>query len=67
MKLKVHLLAAVSLAIFGLLLLLLSFFTPPIGNIDNSVLVAVGEVFTFSGSVMGIDYKYKCKNVNSVN
>lgn len=52
---------AVSLTIFGLLLVLMGFFTPPKGIIDNSVLVAIGEVFTFAGSILGIDYKYRFK------
>ena len=49
------------LAISGLVLLFLSFFVPPTGIIHSSVLAAVGEVFTFSGALIGIDYSYKLK------
>ena len=52
---------AFALAVFGVLLIVLSFFVPPMGVIHTSVLAAIGEVFTFSGSIMGIDYNYKYK------
>ena len=32
------------------------------GVIDNSVLIAFGEILTFVGSLFGIDYHYKYKN-----
>lgn len=43
----------------GLGLLFVGFFVPPLGEIDSSVLVAYGEVSTFSGSLLGIDYRYR--------
>lgn len=60
-KLNVQLWVSVCLALFGVLLITSSFFVPPMGQIHGSVLAAVGEVFTFSGSLMGIDYHYKAK------
>ena len=57
-----QLVMAVVLATFGLVLMVVSFFVPPLGVIDSSVLVATGEVFTFSGSLMGIDYHYRYKS-----
>ena len=65
MKLRLQLIMSVVLASFGLILMMLSFFVPPMGVIDSSVLVATGEVFTFSGSLMGIDYHYKLKSKTS--
>ena len=59
MKTTVQLIAAISLCLFGLALMIVSFVLPPQGVIDSSVLVATGEVFTFGGALMGIDYKYK--------
>lgn len=56
---NLQLITATVLVIFGIALLTVSFFVPPQGVIDNSVLVAGGEVFTFSGALLGIDYKYK--------
>lgn len=60
-KMTVQLWLGVCLAIIGILLLWVSFFVPPAGIIDASVLAAVGEVFTFSGALIGIDYTYKYK------
>ena len=35
------------------------FTVPPLGVIDSSVLVAYGEVMTFAGALLGLDYKYR--------
>lgn len=51
----------VCLVVVGVALLWTSFFVAPLGVIDASVLAAVGEVFTFSGALIGIDYTYKYK------
>lgn len=53
----------VCLVIVGVLLLWTSFFVHPLGIIDASVLAAVGEVFTFAGALIGIDYTYKYKTI----
>ena len=50
---------AVTITLAGLVLLFCSFFAPPKGEIHPSVLAAIGEVFTFAGAVLGIDYRYK--------
>lgn len=60
-KTNIQLILGFSLAIFGIILLVISFFVPPLGVIDASVLAAIGEVFTFSGALIGIDYHYKAK------
>lgn len=62
MKLKLQLALAIILALSGLILIAVSFYVPPMGVIDSSVLAAVGEVFTFSGSLVGIDAHYSYKN-----
>lgn len=49
------------LTVFGCGLLVAGMILPPLGIIDSSVLIAVGEVFTFSGSVLGINTTYKSK------
>lgn len=54
------------LAIIGVVLLFISFFVPPMGVIDASVLAAIGEVFTFSGALIGIDYSYKYKSIKYI-
>ena len=44
-----------------------SLFIPPVGIIDASVLAAVGEVLTFSGALVGIDYTYRFKSFKESN
>lgn len=65
-KMTIQLWLGVALASFGVILIIASFLCPPVGVIDVSVLAAIGEVFTFSGSLIGIDYHYKMKN-NEIN
>lgn len=58
---EIKLILATILVISGLVLLFLGFYQIPIGEIDNSVLVAFGETSTFAGSLFGIQSieKYK--------
>lgn len=62
-KMTIQLWLGVCLVIVGVLLLWTSFFVHPLGIIDASVLAAVGEVFTFAGALIGIDYTYKYKTI----
>lgn len=39
----------------------LGFYTEPPGQIHDSVLIAYGQVSTFAGALLGIDYSYKYK------
>lgn len=64
-RMRMQLILAGVLAIFGIVLFLCSFIVPPTGIIDSSVLVAGGEVFTFSGSLIGIDVRAKMKYIAS--
>lgn len=50
---------ASGLSVVGLILLFMGLYFPPTGRIDASVLVAYGEVMTFSGALFGIDYHYR--------
>lgn len=54
-----------TLAIFGMIMLLIGLFCPPIGAIEPSVLAAYGEVSTFSAALIGIDalYKYNYRKI----
>ena len=45
----------------GITLLFSGFWIDPQGLIDNSVLVAFGEISTFAGALFGVDYSYKLK------
>jgi hypothetical protein len=54
-----QLILAVSLCVFGGILLMAGFICPPMGEIHHSVLIAFGEILTFAGSLIGIDYHYR--------
>ncbi len=56
---NIQLTLAVMLSLAGMVLLFLGFYSPPVGQISPSVLVAFGEVSTFSGALLGIDYHYR--------
>ena len=58
-KLTIQIILSVILIFAGLTLLFFGFFTPPQGDISNSVLVAYGEVSTFAWALIGVDYSYK--------
>ena len=45
--------------LLGVLLLFCSFYAPPEGEISPSVMVAFGEICTFAGALMGLDYKWR--------
>ena len=61
MKKNFQLILSVVLCGFGVLLLVAGFVAPPVGEIHHSILIAFGEILTFSGSLIGIDYKYRYK------
>ena len=52
---------AVMLVIFGVVLISVAFFVPPTGVIDPTVLTAFGEILTFAGAIIGIDYRHRVK------
>lgn len=58
-KHTLQLLTSVALVVFGCILITLGFSVDPIGEIHPSVLTAFGEILTFAGAVIGVDYKYK--------
>ena len=58
---KIQLITAIVMCLFGGTLLVAGFVVPPVGEIHHSVLIAFGEILTFSGSLVGIDYHYRYK------
>lgn len=52
---------AVGLCIFGCIMILAGFVVNPLGIIHNSVLIVVGELFSFAGCVLGINMAYQSK------
>ena len=65
MNANIQLFTAAILAIIGMVLLFCGLYIDPQGEIHETVLVAYGEVLTFSGSLMGIDYRYKRKTTET--
>ena len=63
-KLTLQLILAVTMAIFGCIMIIAAFIVPPTGEIHPSILTAFGEILTFAGAVLGIDYNYKFKTHN---
>ena len=60
-KTNIQLFLSIVLTLGGLGLLIAGFCVKPVGTIDNSVLVAFGEVCTFAGALIGIHWKYRDK------
>ena len=60
-KLTIQFWLGVGIVIVGLVLLFLGFYAVPIGSIHPSVLTAFGEIATFSGALIGVDYRYRFK------
>jgi hypothetical protein len=58
---KVQLILSVGLCVFGGVLLIAGFCCPPLGEIHPTILTAFGEILTFSGALLGLDYKYRSK------
>ena len=55
---------AILLTMSGIVLLFCGFWIDPQGKVDNSVLVAFGEISTFAGALFGVDYSYKLRIKN---
>ena len=62
MKKNIQLILSVALCIFGCIMLACGFVAPPMAEIHHSVLIAFGEILTFAGSLIGIDYRYRKDN-----
>ena len=52
---------AVGLCIFGCIMIAFGFIVNPLGIIHNSVLIVVGEIFSFAGCILGINMAYQSK------
>lgn len=51
--------------VLGAVLIIFGLIAPPTGILDPSVNVALGEVLSFVGAVVGIDYNYR-KHLNEI-
>lgn len=50
------------MVIFASILTLTALICPPLGLIDNSVLIAIGEFLGFTGGLLGIYFKFSWKD-----
>ena len=59
MRFNFQLITAAVLSLGGLVMLFCGVFISPQGQIHESLLVGFGEVATFAGALMGVDYIYR--------
>ena len=59
MRFNIQLITAAVLSLGGLVMLFCGVFISPQGQIHESLLVGFGEVATFAGALMGVDYIYR--------
>lgn len=52
----------IALIVFGIGLVVTGLILPPVGIIDNSVIIVFGEVLSFCGAIAGIDRKYDIRS-----
>lgn len=62
-RLTVQFWAGLIIVAVGLVMLFLGFYAVPVGTISPSVLTAFGEIATFSGALIGVDYRYRFKEL----
>lgn len=62
-KMSIQFIVGIVITFLGIILLFTGLVMPPMGMIDWSVLTAFGEIATFSGTLIGIDYTYKIKEL----
>lgn len=60
-KFKWMIICAVIMVLAGVILIFTGMFVPPIGEIHPSILTALGEFLTFSGSLFGLNTNYRIK------
>lgn len=60
-KSDIQFVLAIIVILAGLTLMFMGFFAVPLGEISASVLTALGECFTFGGSLWGIERTYHYK------
>lgn len=62
-KINTQFIVGIVITFIGIGLLFTGLVMPPMGAIDWSVLTAFGEIATFAGALIGIDYTYKVKEL----
>ena len=62
MKQNIQLILAVMMCTAGIVMIFICIYIDPKGEVHTSMLIAFGEILTFAGSIMGIDYHYHYKD-----
>lgn len=52
-------LVAISMILFGMVLCMIAFFTPPVGEIHPSILGILGQILIFVGAIFHLNIKLK--------
>lgn len=60
-KQDLQFIAAYVIVAIGLSLIIMALFLPPKGEIHPTVCAAFGEILTFAGASLGMDYHYRSK------
>lgn len=60
-KQEIQFYAAYAMALLGVVLITIALLVEPVGQIHPSVIAAFGEILTFSGACLGLDYHYKSR------
>ena len=58
---SIQYIVAIAMLIFGMVLCLLGFFTPPVGEIHTSVLAVLGQILILVGAIFHLNISYKNK------
>lgn len=58
-RLRIQMIVAVVLTMFGMALISAAFVVPPLGIIHQSVLAVTGEIFSLVGALLIFDYRYR--------
>lgn len=53
---------AIAMIIFGMILCMFAFFTPPIGEIHPTILGVLGQILIFVGAIFHLNIKLKNQN-----
>ena len=55
-------LVAIAMIIFGMVLCMFAFFTPPLGEIHPTILGVLGQILIFVGAIFHLNLKLKNQN-----
>ncbi len=57
-------LVAIAMILFGMVLCMFAFFTPPVGEIHPTILGVLGQILIFVGAVFHLNIKLKNQNTD---